>query len=75
MTGTLEYCASSATMAWANVRTTMAAENPASDRAVSAIVSPRPSCSSSGRSHERPHPQPGAAPANETRVRVDGFSK
>ena len=44
-------------------------------RAVSAIGSPRPSCSSSGRSMIGRAPSRWIAASNETRVRVDGLEK
>ena len=40
-----------------------------------AIGSPRPSCSSSGRSMIGEHPEPLRRGLSETRVRVDGFAK
>ena len=54
---------------------TIADTYPDSERAVSAIDSPRPSCSSCGESAIGVAPSLAVAAANETRVRVDGFSK
>ena len=74
-TGTVAQCASSSTVSCANVRITIAETYPESERAVSAIDSPRPSCSSCVESVIGVAPSRAIAAANDTRVRVDGFSK
>ena len=53
----------------------MASQNRERIRAVSAIVSPRPSCISPGFNTTGRPPSSPTATSNETLVRVDGFSK
>jgi len=74
-TGTEAAAASSTNRSWPKVRITIALQNRERIRAVSEIVSPRPSCTSSGFNTTGCPPSSPIATSKETRVRVDGFSK
>src|SRR5687768_15202192 len=75
MTGMSAYFASSS-MSWcANVRIMMPSTYRESTRAVSAIGSPRPSCTSRGDRKSAWPPSCHAPTSNDTRVRVDDFMK
>ena len=74
-TGTEDAAASNSSRSCSNVRRTTTSTYRESTRPVSSIVSPRPSWSSAVDSATGCAPAEAAATSNETRVRVDGFSK
>ena len=73
-TGTSAAAASSLTTSWEPERIAIASTYRDSTRAVSAIDSPRESCSSSPRSTIGVAPSSATPTSNEIRVRVEGFS-
>src|SRR5438132_2229264 len=75
MTGTLAFLASSRTFSCLNARYRMPSTYRLRTRAVSAIVSPRPNCRSFGLRKRACPPSWVIPTSNDTRVRVDDFSK
>ena len=75
ITGTCECCANVSTVLWAKVRIITASTMRDSTRAESSIGSPRPSWVSRGDRKMLAPPNCVMATSNDTRVRVEDFSK